>query len=138
MAATGRPALPAKTLTYEERLKDLPWKGWDWKASDPKRPATIIDWLRVDRQAAMRYLAQNRFRDLRNPSISIAVGEKATKSELLDIANGADSPWDAVYGAGKWASPDVINGLAGLMPSVSPGAAGRRQLLSRDCLRVSM
>ncbi|HEY1794383.1 MAG TPA: hypothetical protein VGG34_15820 [Opitutaceae bacterium] len=122
MAAAS--AVPVQPPSFEERLKAVPWKGWDGRASDPGRFALLVDWLKVDRRAAMEFLAKNRFRELRNPAVARAVGEKATASELLEIANGAESPWDAVFGAGKWASPGVVNAMADLMPSVIPEAAG--------------
>ena len=71
----------------------------------------------------MGFLARNRFEDIWLPELAKAIGKAATASELLAIANSASNPGQAVYVIGKYASPDVVNGLAGLMPSVGTDAA---------------
>jgi len=111
-----------RILSFEERLRAEP--GSNGKNGDARRAAILVEWLASDRKGAMRFLAIDRFRDLRLPGVSRAVGEKADASELLDVAKGAESPGEALYGVGKWAGPAVVNGLANLTPSIHGDAAG--------------
>lgn len=124
-AAIARP-VPVSAVSvrsYEERLKEAP--GTDWKDTEgrARRAAILIEWLATDRNAAMRFLAKNRFEDLWLPGLAKAIGSSATASELLLIANNAKNADEAISQIGQWASPAVVNELAGSMASVNPEAA---------------
>ncbi len=98
----------------------------DWKdtAGQARRAAILIEWLVANRDAAFRFMVSNRFKDLWLAGVTKAIGEKATASELLAVANGTERPGDAVYQVARWDNPGAINGLANLMPSVNIDAAG--------------
>lgn len=121
---------PARTATaprapsFEAGLRGT--ENVDWKDNDARaqRGAVLVEWLARNRGAALRYLARNRFKDLWMPGVTKAIGATATPAEILDIANGAESPGEAVYQVARWADPSVINGLADLMASVGAEAAG--------------
>jgi hypothetical protein len=123
-AAPVRYAAAPRTPSFEERLRGT--QNVDWKNNDARaqRGAILVEWLSRNRGAALRYIARNRFGDLWMPGVTKAIGETATASEILDIANGAENPGDAVYQVARWAGPSVINGLANLMASVNAEAAG--------------
>jgi len=117
--------LPLEIQSIEERLQEIPAADWRNTVDRTRRAAILIEWLAVDRNAAMRFLSQNYYKDLWLPGVTKAIGEKATASELLDIANVADDPFNAVYQVGRWDSPGEINDFASLMPSVNVTAAGQ-------------
>ena len=116
--------VPPLTHSFEERLLETPALDWKDTAERTRRGVIIIEWLTADRAAAMRYLSQTLYRDLWLPGVTKAIGEKATSSELLEIANRSEKPGDAVYQVARWDSPSAINELANLMPSVNTIAAG--------------
>jgi hypothetical protein len=123
-SAPVSPAAAAQIQSFEQRLKEAPGDDWKNTSARARRAAILIEWLAADRQAAMQFLARNHFRDLWLPAVAKAIGETATPSELLGIANGADSPGEAVYQVARWDTPGAINELASLMPSVNVNAAG--------------
>ena len=117
--------LPLGIHSFEERLQEIPAADWRNTVDRTRRAAILIEWLAVDRNAALRFFSQNHYKDLWLPGVTKAIGERANASELLDIANVADDPFNAVYQVGRWASPGSINEFAGLMPSVNVTAAGK-------------
>lgn len=121
-AAHRAPGAPP--LSFEQRLRESYGAGRSDAAAEARRAAILIEWLAADRNAAMRFLSHDHYKDLWLPGLTKAVGANATPAELLDIANGSDHPYEAVFQVGRWDSPGAINELAGLMPSVSPSAAG--------------
>lgn len=126
-AATAAPvalAYSARSRSYEERLRET--QNIDWKdvAARAQRAAVLIEWLSADRGGALQFIMRVGSKDIWLPGVTKAIGEKATSSELLAIANGAEDPGNAVYQVGRWAMPEVVNGLANLMPSVGIAAAG--------------
>jgi hypothetical protein len=123
-ASRVSPTSPSQIRSFEERLEELPATDWKNTVDRGKRAAIIIEWLAADRAAAMRFLSQSHYKDLWLPGVTKTIGEKATPSELLDIANRSEQPGEAVYQVARWDSPSAINELAGLMPSVSITAAG--------------
>ena len=118
------PTSPTQLPSFEERLQELPAADWKNTVDRTKRAAILIEWLAIDRNAAMRFMSQNHYKDLWLPGITKAIGERATASELLDIANVSDDPFNAVFQVGRWDSPGQINEFASLMPSVNATAAG--------------
>jgi hypothetical protein len=116
---------PPLSHSFEDRLIATPAPDWKDTVERTKRAAIIIEWLAADRAAAMRFLSQTHYKDLWLPGITKAIGERATASELLDIANVADDPFNAIYQIGRWEeSPGQISAFASLMPSVNATAAG--------------
>ncbi len=122
--AETSPMPPVRAQSFEERLKEAPVADGSDTAGRDRRDALLLEWLAADRGAAMRYMAGNGFRDVWLPGVTRAIGAKATPSELLAIANGAENPGDALFQVGRWTKPAVINEFAGLMASVNPNAAG--------------
>lgn len=114
---------PPLAHSFEERLLATPAPDWKDAAERTRRGAIIIEWLAADRVAALHFLSQSHYRDLWLPGVTKAIGEKATPSELLDIANRAGQPSEAVYQVARWDNPSAINELANLMPSVSADSA---------------
>jgi len=128
------PALPANTSppsqfkSFEERMADAPSADSKDAADRSRRAAVLIEWLGSDRRAALQFLAKNRFKDIWLPGLAKAIGTGATAAELLFIANSSDNSADTISEAGKWAGLEAVNGLAGLMASVSTDAAPRTAL----------
>jgi hypothetical protein len=111
--------------SFEQRLQELPVSDWKNPVGQTQRAVVLIEWLKADRGAAMRFLARTHYMDLWLPGVTRAIGEKASASELLDIANGADHPGEAVYQVARWDSAGAVNELANLMPSVNASAGGQ-------------
>ena len=91
------PAPTNRTVSFEERLEGIPAADWKNTVDRSRRAAIIIEWLAADRAAAMRFLSQNHYGDLWLPGVTKAIGERATPSDLLDIANRSEQPSEAVY-----------------------------------------
>ncbi len=119
--SVAEPRVPS----FEQRLWEAQGADWRNAVGQAQRAAILIEWLNADRGAAMRFLARTHYKDLWLPGVTKAIGEKASPSELLDIANGADHPAEAVYQVARWDSAGVVNELANLMPSVNAAAAGQ-------------
>lgn len=124
VATSVRPGPGAALQPFEDRLRQIPAEDWRNVVDRTKRASILIEWLAVDRKAALGFFSRTHYKDLWLPGVTAAIGEKATPMELLDIANGADDPFDAVYQVARWGSAAAVNGLADLMPSVSVSAAG--------------
>jgi hypothetical protein len=129
LSGAGSASLPvsleSRVQSFEQRLQDAP--GFDWKntVGQAQRAAILIEWLNADRGAAMRFLARTHYKDLWLPGVAKAIGANASPAELLDIANGADHPGEAIYQVARWDNAGAVNGLADLMPSVSATAGGQ-------------
>jgi hypothetical protein len=121
-SAPSDASIPVQFESFEDQLRTA--LGADWKnpASRARRAGILIRWLAADRNAAMQFMAHNHFEDMWLPSVAKAIGESATASDLLFIANSALHPDEAICQIGQWASPSVINEFAGLMPSVGASA----------------
>jgi hypothetical protein len=115
----------AQVKSFEQRLQEMPASDWKNPVGQTQRAAILIEWLRADRDAAMRFLARTHYKDLWLPGVTKAIGEKASASELLDIANGADHPGESVYQVARWDNAAAVNEFAELMPSVNAGAGGQ-------------
>jgi hypothetical protein len=103
----------------------MPVSDWKNPVGQTQRAAILIEWLSADCGAAMGFLARNHYKDLWLPGVTKAIGEKASASELLDIANGADQPGESVYQVARWDNAAAVNELAELMPSVNAAAGGQ-------------
>jgi hypothetical protein len=113
-------ALPANR-GYVGRLEQA--DASDVRDHGHRRADVLLDWLTTDPQAALRYLASRRYRDLLLPGVARAVARIATAADLLEIVNTAEEPMDCLYALERDLRPAAVNGLAQQMAAVDPSVA---------------